>query len=455
MQDNQKIVLDYLKQCQTRGMADADIINQMVKNGWNRNDAETAVANFFSQTSQAKPKKKWLMVAIIILVLIIAAGAVYWFVFRNDNQTQQSTKVLNKNTNLSNQDITPVSNNASIQLIDDSKPILQVYGYEVTEKYLDAASIIYVDEVESINYYLENTESQYALQRVIEDALFKVMMDKVEISYPSKQSVLDMIFDTESNIEGITKELELKDLGDDFLNNYIYYYVVPAGYYVYLQAEISDSPYDKFNDFVAERVESVHEAFGKGLLFIDNPEQIFRWGQINIQEYIKFGIPLTHSATPSMEIPSEEISEWPQEMQDELLSLQNYPLTLTDIYKSDDNYYYFGFILPPEVGEQRQKLLVEDVNGVRIPKMQKNGLTQTDFYVDLLLEEGIENGKIVTLDESVVSSQELSLILDIDGDGLLDYVETAFGSDPYLRDTDGDGFNDKEEYDSNNNPNSK
>ena len=73
--------------------------------------------------------------------------------------------------------------------------------------------------------------------------------------------------------------------------------------------------------------------------------------------------------------------------------------------------------------------------------------------INVLIDNGDADTSLVTESgPSVIVKRTKINTSDTDGDGLSDWEEQLWGSDPLVTDTDGDGTNDKEEVDSNRNP---
>ena len=73
---------------------------------------------------------------------------------------------------------------------------------------------------------------------------------------------------------------------------------------------------------------------------------------------------------------------------------------------------------------------------------------------DLQISKYLQGERFVSTSQREQEELEASKTRDVDGDGLTDYDELqVYKTSPYLADSDSDGFNDKEEIFSNNDPN--
>ena len=448
----------YLSQ-KKEGLTDEEVIEILVKNGWERTDAVREVNKQKKEKSGSSNNKIFLYLFILLIVLITVSFT-YWFLIRENNvdNEQHENILVNEEINTNNITISNVNGNLG--------PFIKVYDYEISKSYYDYCRELlsrnsdYLDGVISSSIW-NAPESLSIVYYNLENALASYLMDDLDIEYTSRDEFIEDIKELK-NSNSVEWQEEWQNLQkqnswdfDEYLNHVYYDYQFWMS--AMLESKIGNNAISLYDDLTYSRVQKIYNSFAKRLPVIKDPENAF------VHEY---GIVFFNKGSGLNQVPPfqsnsffiepsfvEDINEWPDDFKNQLISLQDKPLELTDIVKSEDGFYYFGFVLPNSPTSDQSKLSVEHIAGARYPGVSENGYLQTAFYLDILLENGINNRSIQMLDESIITQEDLEKFIDYDEDGLPNYYEHAFGSDMTLVDTDEDGLTDKEEYDAGTNPN--
>lgn len=393
-------------------------------------------------------KKWWFWVIVGLLVVSVVMG--YFLIIKGEGNSASVNQIENSNIEntgnaVNNTNEFSSDDSRTVNMVVDSElqglPPIVLKSYDV-EFTLEDFNIVR----EALKQYYYNgqdfgtTHDLDALLHLVETGVDKKILTMLGYDEYSDQEIeeafISYYYQAEDSIENIKTEL-LLDYNNTITWEQFMKYFGKGRFYVAEYQEIIDSNVVQdpaFDALLSSRFEVLYDAFVKGLEYTGDSYCCNFWQTDYFDAH-------------AMSLSGFVWQDWPELLREELIKNIDTLLDPTGIYESN-GYYYFGM-----ASDEAKSGSVDDIyyrhhfQGVRFPGWQAEIV-----YYQALLDNGVLDGSIQVIESEAANIPSVTKLIDEDEDGLTDYIEYAFGTDDVDEDTDDDGYTDKEEFDSGNNP---
>lgn len=443
-------IQSWLKQAREAGQSDNQIRQQLKQSGWSEKQINQLISSQ-ETTINIAPKKsqgKLILIVIIIIIVLIAGAAVYWFILRESGETT------NEQVNVATETKTTANTNTNTKATNQGQSaiVATVFGQPVYRQDIDEFSQMIEATSEATKeyeilancYFSDCSPSGFTLFRIMEKLVIEEIFKRIG-EEPKSEEWLIKYFNDNITTEQRASILNQATLSEKYWDEYLKYIEVMTSRSIELESKINDTIRPEFHNLYSQYVQNIYEAYGKKLKYLSPDEQ----DSLRYIDSLSSEFP---SVDPNYLVNVHETLvkdlDIPQQLKNELLERESRPLELTSLVAGDDGYFYFGFVVPPKDYDYPPGFIKDDVIIVRFPWADT-------YYEDLILlvwDEGIKDNKIQIFSQPDLKFSPVERRLDYDGDGLMNYIENTYGSDADKTDTDGDGKNDKEEYEVGTNP---
>ncbi|MFC1687592.1 hypothetical protein ACFL0L_03360 [Patescibacteria group bacterium] len=442
MNDQSSVQL-YISQCRAQGMNSEKIISSLISSGWSEEDARKALSGGIS--NQSRLNKWWI---IILVVVLLGAGAVYWFVFRQQDDTNTQTTNVNSPT-------VAVNNSNSVQITNDdgNLEVARVFGTSIFQSDIENMALMFLD-LDYMSYsgvveYLDQSAEMAALSSYMDSLVYQEAIRRIG-GTPMTDTEYSEWYRTIMSDEDWNFVLEQGGLEEQHLDM-VKEFRINGMRELEFHELVNDELQPEFNTMVGERIIAVYNAFEKKLEYLTDEEKE------DLEIYFSPWIDPGDELFPYMDdyyLINEhdaliEDVDIPEQLKTELLVLEETPNTLTSFIE-EDGYYYFGMVFnPSEYGFQSDGFYLDETMIVRFPALD---YTYESLLINLVWEDGVDNNEIQIFETPGLKLDSLDNYADTDGDGLKNYVEWVYDSYTTEVDSDNDGKTDKEEYEAGTNP---
>jgi hypothetical protein len=435
----------YITDRKSNGFSDQAIIDELVSNGWEADQASQVVASQITVAAVAAPKSRIvLFTALASVLMVVVAGAVYWFVFK-------PTKMSPLPTNNQNQSV--VVNNIQLNTASPrAATFAQVFGTAVSREEFDRYKR-YIDMIPDSDSFIAVPSFEKDPVTTVSTFLEPyVYLEAIKRLGGTPGTLDELAAAIEQSITPDQKAGTLEQVGlpAESWSDFVRYQLLPERLQMMeLPKVIGDEPSAVFKDLAQAHVEQIRVATEHRIVYLKVQDRDFtpkdfdafdHYGQADYNYLNKnFGDDLV----ADLPLPSE--------IKNFLLQNRSNTLVVSPVVE-ENGYHIFGFVIPPIKGlPVPEKFTKDDIVALRFPwaeQAQSNG----EYAVSLLWENGVEQGNITLTKQSGLVLPAVERLIDYDSDGLMDYVEGVYGSRSEVADTDADGKTDKQEYDSGTDP---
>ncbi|XOU94999.1 MAG: thrombospondin type 3 repeat-containing protein [Candidatus Kerfeldbacteria bacterium] len=384
---------------------------------------------------------------LIIIIVVLIGGGVFYYLSVNNNEVSDISDVNNsviENININSVDANTIATvfNNNINKTEFER-IVEMLG-EMETNYSLAGFIIGMEQQFIMPVDLNKTPKEiialnlFINRYVVEEAIIRMGIELKPIT-----EYINLI---NGKYTGDNKKLVLENVGISEIYWDDYVKLLAWGNRLEeLRGSTNEQFQPAFHSLVGDRVKEVYSAFQNRINYSSQDDLDFMRIDFNVRPDEQFQFADGDFLLNSNEelIKDLDINE---DIKNRILEMENNPFVLTPVI-DDGQYYYFGMVFGPEKIDYPPGFTKDDAIIVRFPFFR-----MYYFFMirELVFQDGLEKGEIDIINMESVAKDDIDL--DNDNDGLPYYLELVYQTNDNKSDTDGDGYDDKIEIDSGNNP---